>query len=84
MSDNQSSAESVTERQTLDVPEVAKILGCSRGSAYRWVRENRIPALRIGRRIVVPRQAFERWLQTASLPETPHVAPLIDNEETVR
>ena len=56
------------ERQTLDIPEVARRLGCSRGSAYRWAREGKLPVLRIGRRMVVPRQAFERWLDSASEP----------------
>ena len=61
-----SSPESITtsstthpERQTLDIPEVARLLGCSRGSAYRWAREGKLPVLRIGRRLVVPRHAFE-------------------------
>ncbi len=56
------------DRQTLNIPEVAQLLGCSRGSAYRWAREGRIPALRVGRRLVVPRQAFEEWLASAAEP----------------
>lgn len=64
------------ERQTLDIPEVARLLGCSRGSAYRWAREGKLPALRIGRRLVVPRHAFDRWLASAAEPLIqPHEPP---------
>ena len=62
------SSAAAPERQTLDIPEVAKILGCSRGTAYRAAREGRLPVLRIGRRLVVPRHAFDRWLASAAEP----------------
>ncbi len=48
---------------TLTVPEVAKVLGISRNSAYVLARQGTIPTLRLGRRIVVPRPALERMLQ---------------------
>lgn len=54
-------AEPPTERQTYDVEEVARILGISRGIAYRMAREKTIPSLRIGRRLVIPKQAFNEW-----------------------
>lgn len=50
------------ERQTLTVDEAAKALGIGRGQAYEAVRRGEIPALRLGKRLVVPRQAFERLL----------------------
>jgi excisionase family DNA binding protein len=39
---------------TLDVPEVAKVLGVSRASAYELVRTGVVPSIRVGRRVVVP------------------------------
>ena len=39
---------------TLTVPEAATVLRISRSSAYEAVRIGRIPALRIGHRVVVP------------------------------
>ena len=50
------------ERQTLTVEEAAEILGIGRNSAYEAIRRGEIPALRLGRRLVVPRRALERLL----------------------
>lgn len=71
------STAAASERQTFDIPEVARMLGCSRGSAYRWAREGKLPALRIGRRLVVPRHAFDQWLASAA-------EPLIQSHEPPR
>ncbi len=50
------------QKQTLTVPETARVLGIARNSAYLAVRTGAIPSLKIGRRILVPRQAVERML----------------------
>lgn len=50
------------ERLTLTVEEAATSLGISRASAYEAVGRGDIPAIRIGRRILVPRAALERFL----------------------
>ena len=50
------------ERQTVTVEEAAQILGISRSSAYEAVRRGDLPAIRIGRRYVVPRAALERMV----------------------
>ena len=50
------------ERITIDVPEVAKLLGISRNAAYEAVRRGEIPSIRLGARIVIPRAALERLL----------------------
>jgi excisionase family DNA binding protein len=52
----------------LTVPETARILGIGRHSAYVAVRTGAIPSLRIGKRILVPRQAVERMLAAALQP----------------
>lgn len=44
------------------VPEVAELLGLSRGSTYELVREGTIPARRLGRRWVIPKASFAAWL----------------------
>ncbi len=54
------------DRQTMTVSEAAKALGIGRGSAYEAVRRGDIPSLRVGRRLVVPRAAFERLLADAT------------------
>lgn len=51
---------------TLSVEEAAEILGISRALAYTLVTQRRIPSLKLGRRVVVPRRALEDLLHTAS------------------
>jgi len=41
-------------RDVLTVPEAAEILHISNGLAYEGVRSGEIPALRVGRRFIVP------------------------------
>jgi len=48
---------------TYRVDEVARLLGLSRNAAYEAVTRGEIPSLRFGRRIVIPRLAFERLLE---------------------
>jgi excisionase family DNA binding protein len=49
---------------TLSVPEAARLLGIGRNTAYEAIRRGEIPALRIGRRLLVPRAALGRLLST--------------------
>ncbi len=46
----------------LSVPEVAAVLGISRAGAYELVRSAGFPALKIGSRIVVPKEKFISWI----------------------
>jgi len=46
-------------------PAVARRLQVSRGHAYQLAREGVFPTIRLGRRVVVPRAAFDRWLDSA-------------------
>jgi excisionase family DNA binding protein len=55
------------ERLTLTVAEAAKLLGISRQLAYASVREGRIAAIRIGRRLLVPCRALEKVLEEGRL-----------------
>ena len=48
----------------LSVPEVAAVLGISRAGAYELVRSDGFPALKIGSRIVVPKEKFIGWTNT--------------------
>ena len=52
-------------RRTLTVPEAARVLGIGRSAAYEAVRTGEIPVVRIGKRILVPRVALDRLLETA-------------------
>ena len=46
----------------LSVPEVAAVLGISRAGAYELVKGKDFPALKIGSRIVVPKEKFIAWV----------------------
>ena len=50
----------------LSVPEVGKVLGISRAGAYELVRADSFPKIRIGNRIVVPRDKFIAWIDQQS------------------
>ena len=54
-----------TERLTIDVDEAGRLLGISRNAAYQAARTGAIPSLRIGKRVLIPRDAFERFLRSA-------------------
>ncbi|MCE3277387.1 MAG: Helix-turn-helix domain [Propionibacteriaceae bacterium] len=54
---------SATSQPTMQVDDVAKALGLSRGAAYNAIQTGEIPSIRIGRRIVVPTAAVRRMLQ---------------------
>lgn len=46
----------------LNAKMVAQVLGVSISSAYELMHETGFPALRIGSRIVVPKEKFRRWV----------------------
>ena len=46
----------------LTVEEAGKRIGLGRGAAYGAVSRGELPVIRLGRRIVVPKAALERWL----------------------
>ena len=50
------------QKLALSVDETAKLLGVSRNTVYEAIRQNRITAIRFGRRMLVPRAALEQLL----------------------
>jgi excisionase family DNA binding protein len=46
----------------LNAAIVAKALGVSPSSAYELMHEKGFPALRIGNRIIVPKEKFRQWV----------------------
>ena len=47
---------------TLTAPEVGEVLGISRASAYELVRSKGFPSMRIGTRILVPKDKLIAWI----------------------
>lgn len=55
------------EPKVYTIPEVAALLGINVVKAYELARQEGFPAIRIGRRIIVPKAGLERWLEQAAL-----------------
>lgn len=49
-------------RICITVEEMGKQLGISRPTAYQLANSEGFPAVRIGRRLVIPVAAFDKWL----------------------
>jgi excisionase family DNA binding protein len=63
------------ESLLLTVPETARLLRISRNLAYELVRQNILPHVRLGRRVLIPRHGLEQWIvREAGLPQR---APLV-------
>jgi len=52
-------------RRTYTVQEAGCILGLGRGAAFRAAKSGQLPTIRIGRRILVPRAALEKLLESS-------------------
>ncbi len=50
---------------TISVERAGELLGISRATAYQAVTEGRIPSIRFGRKVVVPRAAIDRIVAQA-------------------
>ena len=45
--------------------ELSKVLQVSRSTAYRMAAQGSIPCLRIGRRVIVPKEHLVRWIDSS-------------------
>ncbi len=60
----------------VSVAEAAQLLGIGRGLAYDLIVEGRIPSLRLGRRLLLPRFGLEQWIaQEAGVAALPQQEP---------
>ena len=57
------------ERLAVTVEEAAALLGISRNLAYELVAREELPSIRLGRRVLVPRQALDRLLDVGGVPK---------------
>ena len=48
---------------TLRAEQVAAALGISRSNAYMLMRQESFPTLRIGKRMLVPKDRFIQWIE---------------------
>lgn len=54
------------ERLVYTVEEAGERLGLSRNSAYEAIKRGDIPSIKIGRRILVPKPALDRLMETGT------------------
>ena len=48
----------------LNVKQLADLLGVSDSSVYELIQEDGFPSLRIGKRIVIPKEELREWIST--------------------
>lgn len=46
----------------LSVKEVADVLGISKSSTYELVKDKDFPSMKIGARVIVPKDKFIKWV----------------------
>lgn len=54
------------EKILLTIPEVAKLLGIGRNTAYELIHRRNFPVIRFGRAVRVPREALMQWIAEES------------------
>ncbi len=52
----------------MSIPEIAERLSVGRIAVYAMLEQGIIPAVRLGRRWIVTRHAFENWERTCGMP----------------
>ena len=45
--------------------ELSRVLQVSRSTAYRMAAQGSIPSLRVGRRVIVPKEHLVRWIDSS-------------------
>ena len=54
------------EKMVMTVTECGELLGISRAQAYLMDKKGRLPVIRLGRRIVIPKPAIFKMLENAT------------------
>jgi excisionase family DNA binding protein len=53
------------EKLVYTVNETAQILNIGMNKAYELIQQKQIPHVRVGRKILIPKQPLEKWLASA-------------------
>jgi len=51
------------KRLCITIPEAAMMLGISRNHAYEMVKQGKLPVIRLGKRILIPKVQLEKMLE---------------------
>jgi excisionase family DNA binding protein len=80
--DSTHQGEAPTGSSRISVPEIAQRLDIGRLAVYALLEQGIMPGIRLGRRWIITRQAYEQWERTcgmragAGLPTQPEVTVL--------
>jgi excisionase family DNA binding protein len=55
-------------RSRISVPEIARRLSIGRMAVYSMLEQGIMPGIRLGRRWIVTRHAYEQWERTCGMP----------------
>ena len=66
--DGKEDGPAVNHRARMTVDEIARRLDIGRMAVYTMLEQGIIPAIRLGRRWIVTRHAFENWERTCGVP----------------
>lgn len=50
------------EKEVLSVQELADYLGIGRTTCYALIKDNQFRTIRVGRKILIPKQSVKDWL----------------------
>jgi excisionase family DNA binding protein len=53
----------IDKRLCITVPEAAEMLGISRDFGYELVKQGKLPVIRFGKRLLIPRLGLEKMLE---------------------
>jgi len=51
------------KRLTYKIEEAARLAGCGRNAMYDAAKRGEVPVIRIGKRLLIPKAAFDRLLE---------------------
>ena len=54
--------DTMNEKLAYSVKELPEVLGISRPTAYELVHRSDFPTISVGKRILIPKAALDRWL----------------------
>ncbi|WHH57286.1 helix-turn-helix domain-containing protein [Petroclostridium sp. X23] len=54
------------EKLVYTVQDIAKILDIGMNKAYDLIHEKKIPFIKLGRKIRIPKKAFQEWLERSA------------------
>lgn len=52
----------VQETKTYNIKDIQEYLGIGKNNAYKLIKLPNFPVIKIGKKYIVPKDAFEEWL----------------------